>query len=94
MKMLERIQKTACLFIGLTALSTVHGNDKPWHCAMENFNPPKPGEYPRLLFHRTALPALKEKAMAGTPDRDGRYGFRKPGGPSVSWYAVGYDLLL
>ena len=52
------------------------------------------GKYPRLLFRRTALPALKEKAMAGTPDRDGRYGFRKPGGPSVSWYAVGYDLLL
>ena len=52
------------------------------------------GEYPRLLFRRTALPALKEKTMAGTPDRDGRYGFRKPGGPSVSWYAVSYDLLL
>ena len=170
MKMLERIQKTACLFIGLTALSTVHGNDKPWHCAMENFTPPQPGEHPRLLFRRTALPALKEKArtpegkailkrlrllldgkdgqtmttifrdpenpsqeagvysighaagygllyqltgdakyaefgrecfekaMAGTPDRDGRYGFRKPGGPlragpSVGWYAVGLSLI-
>ena len=38
-----------------------------------------------------------EKALAGTPDRDARYGFRKPGGPlragpSVGWYAVGYDL--
>jgi hypothetical protein len=38
-----------------------------------------------------------ERALAGAPDRDGRYGFRKPGGPlragpSVGWYAVGYDL--
>jgi hypothetical protein len=38
-----------------------------------------------------------EKALAGVPDRDGRYGFRKPGGPlragpSLGWYAVGYDL--
>ena len=38
-----------------------------------------------------------EKALEGVPDRDGRYGFRKPGGPlragpSVGWYAVGYDL--
>ena len=167
--MLERIHQTACLFIGLTALSAVHGNDKPWHCPMENFTPPQPGEHPRLLFRRTALPALKEKArtpegkailkrlrllldgkdgqtmttffrdpekpsqqagvysighaagygllyqltgekkyaefgrkcfekaMAGIPDRDDRYGFRKPGGPlragpSVGWYAVGYDL--
>ena len=167
--MLERIHQTACLFIGLTALSAVHGNDKPWHCPRENFTPPQPGEHPRLLFRRTALPALKEKArtpegkailkrlrllldgkdgqtmttffrdpekpsqqagvysighaagygllyqltgekkyaefgrkcfekaMAGIPDRDDRYGFRKPGGPlragpSVGWYAVGYDL--
>ena len=167
--MLERIHQTACLFIGLTALSAVHGNDKPWHCPRQNFTPPQPGEHPRLLFRRTALPALKEKArtpegkailkrlrllldgkdgqtmttffrdpekpsqqagvysighaagygllyqltgekkyaefgrecfekaMAGIPDRDDRYGFRKPGGPlragpSVGWYAVGYDL--
>ena len=61
MKMLERIQKTAYLLIGLTALSAVHGNDNPWLGAMEKFTPPKPGEHPRLLFHRTALPALKEK---------------------------------
>ena len=38
-----------------------------------------------------------EKALEGIPDRDVRYGFRKPGGPlragpSVGWYAVGYDL--
>ena len=38
-----------------------------------------------------------EKALEGTPDRDARYGFRRPGGPlragpSVGWYAVGYDL--
>lgn len=38
-----------------------------------------------------------EKALEGVPDRDGRYGFRTPGGPlragpSVGWYAVGYDL--
>ena len=38
-----------------------------------------------------------EKALEGAPDRDLRYGFRKPGGPlragpSVGWYAVGYDL--
>lgn len=38
-----------------------------------------------------------EKALEGKPDRDDRYGFRKPGGPlragpSVGWYAVGYDL--
>lgn len=37
------------------------------------------------------------KALEGVPDRDGRYGFRTPGGPlragaSVGWYAVGYDL--
>jgi len=38
-----------------------------------------------------------EKALAGVRDRDDRYSFRKPGGalragPSVGWYAVGYDL--
>jgi len=38
-----------------------------------------------------------EKALEGVPDRDIRYGFRTPGGPlragpSVRWYAVGYDL--
>ncbi len=38
-----------------------------------------------------------EKAFEGVPDRDGRYGFRTPGGPlragpSLGWYAVGYDL--
>jgi hypothetical protein len=38
-----------------------------------------------------------EKALAGVRDRDWRYSFRKPGGPlragpSVGWYAVGYDL--
>ena len=38
-----------------------------------------------------------EKALEGVPDRDGRYGFRTPGGPlragpSVGWSAVGYDL--
>jgi hypothetical protein len=169
MKIFEVSQKTACLFICLAALSTVQGNDKPWHGAVENFTPPQPGEHPRLLFRRTELPALKEKAktpegkailkrlrllldgkdgqtmttlfrapdktpqeagvysishaagygllyqltgdakyaefgrqcfdkaLAGIPDRDGRYGFRKPGGPlragpSVGWYAVGYDL--
>ncbi len=38
-----------------------------------------------------------EQALEGAPDRDSRYGFRRPGGPlragaSVGWYAVGYDL--
>jgi len=38
-----------------------------------------------------------DKALEGVPDRDVRYSFRKPGGPlragpSVGWYAVGYDL--
>jgi hypothetical protein len=38
-----------------------------------------------------------EKALAGVRDRDDRYSFRNPGGdlragPSVGWYAVGYDL--
>jgi len=37
------------------------------------------------------------KALDGVSDRDARYGFRRPGGPlragpSVGWYAVGYDL--
>nr|NIS54561.1 hypothetical protein [Phycisphaerae bacterium] len=38
-----------------------------------------------------------EKALAGVRDRDDRYSFRKPGGalragPTLGWYAVGYDL--
>ncbi|MBC8374102.1 MAG: hypothetical protein H8E53_10940 [Planctomycetes bacterium] len=38
-----------------------------------------------------------EKALAGVRDRDDRYSFLKPGGalragPTVGWYAVGYDL--
>ncbi|MBT45085.1 MAG: hypothetical protein CL922_06690, partial [Deltaproteobacteria bacterium] len=45
----------------------------------------KYAEYGRLCF---------EKALEGVPDRDGRYGFRTPGGPlragpSLGWYAVG-----
>ena len=48
----------------------------------------KYAEFGRLCF---------ERALSGTPDRDSRYGFRKPGGPlragpSVGWYAVGYDM--
>ncbi|MFP4054247.1 MAG: hypothetical protein ACLFV7_10350 [Phycisphaerae bacterium] len=39
-----------------------------------------------------------ELALEGQRDRDDRYSFRKPGGalragPSLGWYAVGYDLL-
>jgi hypothetical protein len=38
-----------------------------------------------------------EKALQGVRDRDDRYSFRDPGGalragPSIGWYAVGYDL--
>jgi len=38
-----------------------------------------------------------EKALAGIRDRDDRYSFRGPGGPlrggpTIGWYAVGYDL--
>jgi hypothetical protein len=38
-----------------------------------------------------------EKALAGVRDRDDRYSFLKPGGPlragpTLGWYAVGYDL--
>jgi len=38
-----------------------------------------------------------EKALAGVRDRDDRYSFREPGGPlragpTLGWYAVGYDL--
>jgi hypothetical protein len=38
-----------------------------------------------------------EKALQGIRDRDNRYSFRMPGGalragPSLGWYAVGYDL--
>jgi len=38
-----------------------------------------------------------EKALAGVRDRDDRYSFRGPGGPlrggpTIGWYAVGYDL--
>jgi len=38
-----------------------------------------------------------EKALSGVRDRDDRYSFKKPGGalragPSLGWYAVGYDL--
>ena len=38
-----------------------------------------------------------EKALAGVRDRDDRYSFRSPGGalragPTLGWYAVGYDL--
>ena len=38
-----------------------------------------------------------EKALAGVRDRDDRYSFRRPGGalragPTLGWYAVGYDL--
>jgi hypothetical protein len=39
-----------------------------------------------------------ERALNGQRDRDDRYSFRKPGGalragPSLGWYAVGYDLI-
>ncbi|MGD0896558.1 MAG: hypothetical protein ABR915_01900 [Thermoguttaceae bacterium] len=38
-----------------------------------------------------------DKALEGVRDRDDRYSFRKPGGalrcgPSLGWYALGYDL--
>jgi hypothetical protein len=162
------------LSIVLVSISCLHiptarAAGPPWSVGVKNFEPPKPGEHPRLLFRRGDLPALRkkartpegkaiikrlrvlldgkagqtmttlfrsqdktpdgpgvytighaagygllyqltgdrkyaefgrqcfEKALGGTPDRDGRYGFRKPGGPlragpSVGWYAVGYDL--
>ncbi len=161
---------------GVTHLTS---DDRPWHAAVKGFEPPAPGEHPRLLFRRSDLPALRQKAqtpegqaiikrlrylldggdgqtmtgvfskashaymgggysnsvlnapgvytishaagygllyqltgekkyaafgrqcferaLAGTRDRDDRYSFRAPGGalragPSLGWYAVGYDL--
>jgi len=148
-----------------------YANDTPWYEPVKDYQPPKQGEHPRLLFRRGDLEALKkkaktpegkailkrlrflldgkngetmttvfettkdggkadtpgvytmghvagygllyqltgekkyaefgrqcfEKALEGKPDRDYRYGFRKPGGPlragpTLGWYAVGYDL--
>lgn len=48
----------------------------------------KYAEFGRLAF---------EKALEGVRDRDDRYSFRAPGGalragPTLGWYAVGYDL--
>ncbi|MHC4740820.1 MAG: hypothetical protein ACYS8Z_02845 [Planctomycetota bacterium] len=161
---------------GVTHLES---DDRPWYAPVKGFEPPTPGEHPRLLFRKSDLPALRkkartpegkailkrlrylldgkdgetmttvfsnathaymgggyknsvvndpgvytighvagygllyqltgdtkyaefgkqcfEKALAGVRDRDGRYSFKAPGGPlragpSVGWYAVGYDL--
>ena len=41
----------------------------------------KYAEFGRLCF---------ERALAGTPDRDGRHGFRKPGGPLRAGPSVGW----
>jgi hypothetical protein len=155
-------------------------DDRPWFKEIKNFQKPKAGEHPRLLFRKSDLPALRkrmktpegkailkrlryllnggdgetmtkvfsdwthaymgggysnktlnepgaytighaagygllyqltgekkyaefgkecfERALKGQRDRDDRYSFRKPGGalragPSLGWYAVGYDLI-
>lgn len=149
--------------------------EKPWYVHVPGYQPAAPAEHPRLLFRKSDLPALREKAgtpegkaiikrlretldggdgetmttrfstatatyadknedrpigmytmghaagygllyqltgdrkyaefgrlcfekaLAGVRDRDCRYGFRDPGGalragPTLGWYAVGYDL--
>lgn len=149
--------------------------DQLWHTQVVGYQPVAPAEHPRLLFRKSDLPALREKArtpegrailkrlrttldgadgetmtphfstatathvdknqqlpigtytmshaagygllyqltgekkyaefgrqcfekaLAGVRNRDSRYSFRKPGGalragPSLGWYAVGYDL--
>jgi len=151
-------------------------DDLPYYSEVKGFQPPKPGEHPRLLFRKSDVPALRkkaqtpegqaiiarlrkqlnggdgetmtklfndskaayarksketlpigtytighaagygllyqltgdkkyaelgkqcfEKALAGVRDRDDRYSFVEPGGalragPTLGWYAVGYDL--
>ena len=48
---------------GVTHLAT---DDRPWYTSITGYQPPKPGEYPRLLFRQSDLPALRQKAK--TPE--------------------------
>ncbi len=160
-------------------VTRIEVDDRSWFTAVKGFTPPAAGEHPRLLFRRSDVPALREKAqtpegkailkrlrflldgkdgetmtaifskathaymgggsrntVANTPgvytfshaagygllyqltgerkyaeygkqcfekaltgvrDRDDRYSYRTPGGPlragpTLGWYAVGYDL--
>ena len=47
-------------------------DDRPWFVPVEDFEPPQPGEHPRLLFRRSDLPALRKKAE--TPGHAGTGG--------------------
>ena len=161
----------AALLCAAPLFGAEEANDNPWYAPVKDFQPPKQGEHPRLLFRRGDLDELRkkaqtpegkailkrlrflldgkdgetmttvfrtpgndikpdtpgvytmghvagygllyqltgrkkyadfggqcfEKALEGMRDRDFRYSFRTPGGPlragpSVGWYAVGYDL--
>jgi hypothetical protein len=42
--------------------STVKRDDRPWFVESKNFQPPQPGEHPRLFFRKTDVPELRRRA--------------------------------
>ncbi len=57
----------AALVCAASSLSAAEeANEAPWYTPVKNYQPPKPGEHPRLLFRRGDLDALKKKAK--TPE--------------------------
>ncbi len=46
-----------------SAASADEAQEKPWPVEVENFQPPQPGEHPRLLFRRDDLPRLRQRAQ-------------------------------
>jgi len=47
-------------------IARLESDDRPWYTEVKGFEPPAPGEHPRLLFRKRDLPALRKKAQ--TPE--------------------------
>lgn len=46
--------------------NTAARDDRPWFAEVKNFQPPQPGEHPRLFFRKADLPELRRRAQ--TPE--------------------------
>src|ERR1051325_9156017 len=64
--MASRTRLILAMLLALGAGSIGNAQNAPWPAQVANYKAPEPGEHPRLLFRKSDLPALRERAK--TPE--------------------------